>query len=166
METKEAAKDFEEAIIEFGAIITKICYYFASDSDEFKDLRQEVFFNIWKGWNNFRHDAKLSTWIYRVCFNTCVSFHRKEKKIEKISIDYLMELPDDNSESTKIDDYRMMHSLIKKLRYEERALILMWLDEMSYEEISGLTGINRNTVAVRLKRIKEKLVKMSSKNSL
>ncbi|MCH5242023.1 MAG: sigma-70 family RNA polymerase sigma factor [Muribaculaceae bacterium] len=156
----ETQKTFEEAISKYGALITKICYYFASDSEEFKDLRQEVFFNIWKGIDKFRQDSKLSTWIYRISFNTCISFHRKEKKIEKISIDKIMELPVENEEASKLEEYKIMLSLIRQLKYEERALILMWLDEMSYDEISSLTGINRNTVAIRLKRIKEKLVKM------
>lgn len=156
----ETQKTFEEAISKYGALITKICYYFASDSEEFKDLRQEVFFNIWKGIDKFRQDSKLSTWIYRISFNTCISFHRKEKKIEKISIDKIMELPEENEEASKLEEYKIMLSLIRQLKYEERALILMWLDEMSYDEISSLTGINRNTVAIRLKRIKEKLVKM------
>ena len=160
MEKKHNDKSFEEAIIKYGGIITKICYYFASDSEEFKDLRQEVFYNIWKGLDNFRHDSKLSTWIYRISFNTCISFHRKEKKIVKIPITQIMEMPDDYQEADKLEKYRAMQALIRQLKYEERALILMWLDEMSYEEISSLTGLNRNTVAVKLKRIKDKLVKM------
>ena len=162
MESKDAEKDFEEAIAEYGGIITKICYYFASDPDEFKDLRQEVFYNIWKGMDKFRHDAKLSTWIYRISFNTCISFQRKEKKIEKIPINSIKELPDENRELGKLEKYNAMLSLIRKLRYDERALILMWLDEMSYDEIASITGIKRNTVAIKLKRIKEKLVKMAN----
>ena len=162
MESKDAEKDFEEAIAEYGGIITKICYYFASDPDEFKDLRQEVFYNIWKGMDKFRHDAKLSTWIYRISFNTCISFQRKEKKIEKIPINSIKELPDENRDLGKLEKYNAMLSLIRKLRYDERALILMWLDEMSYDEIASLTGIKRNTVAIKLKRIKEKLVKMAN----
>lgn len=160
MGNKNNEKEFEEAIALYGTLITKICYYFASDSDEFKDLRQEVFYNIWKGMDKFNHNSKLSTWIYRICFNTCISFHRREKKIKKVSINNIMELPDDNQEISKLEEYRTFLTLIRQLQYEERALILMWLDEMSYEEISTLTGLNRNTVAIKLKRIKEKLVKM------
>lgn len=156
---KDADKDFEEIIAEFGGIITKICYHFATDSDELKDLRQEVFYNIWKGMDKFKNDSKLSTWIYRISFNTCISFHRKEKRIEKISLNHIIDLPDDNTDSKKLEEYKIMQTLIRNLKYEERALILMWLDEMSYEDISILTGLNRNTVAIRLKRIKEKLAK-------
>ena len=157
----ETEKEFEEAIDTYGGVITKICYYFSTDSEEFKDLRQEVMCNIWRGWNKFRRDSKLSTWIYRVCFNTCVSFQRKEKKSkDNISIDEIINLPAEE-ETSKLEQYNAMHALIRRLNYEDRAIILMWLDDKSYEEISELTGLNRNTVAIRLKRIKEKLVRMT-----
>lgn len=160
MEPNDSDKGFEDIIAEYGGIINKICYYFASDPNEFKDLRQEVFYHIWKGLDKFRQDSKLSTWIYRISFNTCITFHRKEKKFEKISVDHIMEMPDEYGGSSKLEEYMALQKLIRKLKYEDRALILMWLDEMSYDEISNLTGLNRNTVAIRLKRIKEKLIKM------
>ena len=163
MEQSDSEKEFETAISAYGGIITKICYYFSENSDEFNDLRQEVLYNIWKGWNSFKGDSKLSTWIYRISFNTCVSYQRKEKKSkETISIDEIIDLPYEE-ETSKLEKYNTMHSLIGKLNFEERAIILMWLDDKSYEEIAELTGINRNTVAVKLMRIKDKLVKMSNK---
>lgn len=154
-------KEFENAVVEYGGIITKICYYFSSETEEFNDLRQEVLYNIWKGWSRFRNDSKISTWIYRISFNTCVSYTRKERKKKKeISLDYVLDLPIEE-EISKMEKYNTMHRLISQLSYEERAIILMWLDEKPYEEISELTGSPRNTIAVKLKRIKEKLVKMS-----
>lgn len=154
-------REFEEAVSSYGGIITKICYYFSTDSDEFKDIRQEVLYNLWKGWDDFRKDAKPSTWIYRVTFNTCVSYQRKERKTKNnISLDSVLDIPAEQ-ESSLQEKYRAMHTLIQKLGYQDRAIILMWLDEKSYEEIAELMGMNRNAIAVRLKRIKEKLVKMS-----
>ena len=157
----DSEREYEDAIVKYGGIITKICYYFSTDTEEFKDLRQEVLINLWRGWADFRGDSKLSSWIYRISFNTCVSFQRKENKKKKtISIEEVIDLPA-HQESSKLQQYNEMHRLIRQLSYEDRAIILMWLDEKSYEEISELMGINRNTIAVRLKRIKEKLVKMA-----
>lgn len=154
-------REFEESIVKYGVIITKICYYFSTDSEEFKDLRQEVLYNIWKGWNNFRNDSKLSTWIYRISFNTCVSYQRKEKKNKnKLPLEEALHLSDTN-DTGYLERYRKMHELIHKLSYEDRAIILMWLDEKSYEEIAELMGLNRNTLAVRLKRIKDKIIRLS-----
>lgn len=161
MNRLEKEKEFEEAIENNGKIITKICYYFSGDSEEFKDLKQEVLCNIWKGWDRFGGNSKLSTWIYRISINTCISFQRKERKSKSnVSLDNIMDLSDE-PESNKLEKYKMMHNLIKQLKYEDRAIILMWLDEKSYDEIAELTGITRNTIAVKLKRIKEKLIRMS-----
>ncbi|MCH5230565.1 MAG: sigma-70 family RNA polymerase sigma factor [Muribaculaceae bacterium] len=160
----EAEKEFENTIARYGGIITKICYYFSTDPEEFNDLRQEVLYNIWRGWENFRKDSGLSSWIYRISLNTCISFQRKTRtKGNTISIEQVIDIPYEE-ETSYVEKYNSMHALIRQLKYEERAMILMWLDEKTYEEISELMGINRNTVAVRLKRIKEKLIKLSKDN--
>ena len=157
----ELEKEFEEAIAKYNGIITKVCYYFSAHSDEFKDMRQEVLYNIWKGWEGFRNNSKLSTWIYRICFNTCVSFQRKHIPTKAaLPIEEVVDLGEYPEMSMK-EKYDMMHKMISRLNFEDRAIILLWLDEKTYEEIAELTGINRNTIAVRIKRIKEKLIKMS-----
>lgn len=161
MDTTQLEREFEEIIKEYGGIITKICYYFSDNADDFKDLRQEVMYYIWKGLHNFRREAKISTWIYRICYNTCISFQRKERKINTVSTDSILNFPDDTS-SSKLEQFETLHSLIRRLSYQERVIILLWLDDLSYEEISSLTGLNRNTVATKLKRIKEKLIKMNA----
>lgn len=161
MKPNEKEIEFEQAMHSFGAIISKVCYYFSSDSDEFKDLRQEVLCNLWRGWSRFRNDSKLSTWIYRVSFNTCVSYQRKEKKSKhSVPIEKVLNLAADQDNSL-LEKYNAMHRMIRQLPYGERAIILLWLDEKTYEEIAELIGIPRNTVAVKLKRIKEKLQKMA-----
>lgn len=155
--------NFEDAISKFSMLITKVCYYYSSDLEEFKDLRQEVLINIWNGWDTFRNEAKLSTWIYRISLNTCISYQRKGNKKNQpkhVGLETLLNFPSEN-ETDLLSQYKMMHSLIRKLPLAERAIILLWLDEKSYEEIADLIGINRNTLAVKLKRIKEKLIKMN-----
>ena len=157
----EKEKEFEDAVAKYAGLINKICYYFSMNQEEFQDLRQETLCNIWRGWQQFDNRSKLSTWIYRICFNTCVSFQRKESRNKnKVPIESILEIPAVPS-SLALENYREMHRLISRLGYEDRAMILMWLDEKSYDEIAALIGIKRNTVATRLKRIKEKLVSMS-----
>lgn len=159
----EIKKEFEEALVVYGGVITKICYYFSSDAEDFQDIRQEVLINLWKGWKKFRGDAKLSTWIYRISFNTCISYQRKEKKSHRVvSINEILNMPEEE-EDYRIDRYNTMHNLIQRLNFEERAIILLWLDDRNYDEISELMGIKRNTIAVKLKRIKEKIIRMSNK---
>lgn len=151
---------FDEIIRSYSLLITKVCYYFASNTTELKDLRQEVLINIWTGLEKFRKESKLSTWLYRVCFNSCITYRRKNRhRNNEVPLTSILEIEADNFDMEK---YREMHRLIGTLGSEEKAIILMWLDENSYEEIAEVVGLKRNTVATRLKRIKEKLVKLSN----
>lgn len=157
---KDREVAFENIIKRYSVLITKVCYYFSTDTSELKDLRQDVLLNIWAGIPKFNNNAKLSTWIYRICFNTCITYKRKNKnKKNNITLSEVLDVADD---SFDIEKYKEMHRLINKLGSEDRSIILMWLDENSYEEIAEVVGIKRNTVATKLKRIKEKLVKLSN----
>ena len=157
---KERTKAFENIVRQYSLMITKVCYYFADNASELKDLRQDVLLNIWSGWDKFRMQSKPSTWIYRVCFNTCITYRRKNRQRKnEVPLSRLLEIEDRPYDMEK---YTEMHRLIGRLGSEEKAIILMWLDENSYEEIAEVIGIKRNTVATRLKRIKEKLVKLSN----
>lgn len=163
MTRPDKEKQYEEAVETYKGIITKICYYFSTCPEEYKDLRQEVLITIWKGWDSFMGCSKKSTWIYRICFNTCISYTRREKRNRnRVSLEEAMHLID-NSDREILVKYRRMHELISRLSYKERAIILLWLDDKSYEEIAELMGINRNTLAVKIKRIKEKLINLSEK---
>lgn len=157
---REREATFEILISDYSLLITKVCYYFANDISELKDLRQEVLLNLWTGWEKFRMQSKPSTWIYRVCFNTCISFQRKNRQRKnEVPLSSVLEIAD---ETFDMEKYKEMHRLIGQLGSEDKALILMWLDENSYDEIADVIGLKRNTVATRLKRIKEKLVKLSN----
>lgn len=157
---REREATFEILISDYSLLITKVCYYFANDISDLKDLRQEVLLNLWTGWEKFRMQSKPSTWIYRVCFNTCISFQRKNRRRKnEVPLSSVLEIAD---ETFDMERYKEMHRLIGQLGSEDKALILMWLDENSYDEIADVIGLKRNTVATRLKRIKEKLVKLSN----
>ena len=70
---------FERAIAEHCAIVSRICFYYSNGRDEYEDLRQDSLLNLWRGWKSFREDCALSTWIYRVTLNTCISQLRSSK---------------------------------------------------------------------------------------
>lgn len=151
---------FENIVRDYSLMITKLCYHFATDITELKDFRQEVLLNVWLGWDKFKMQSKLSTWIYRVCFNTCITYQRKNRlRKSEIPLPSVLEIEDEQFDMAK---YEEMHRLIGKLGNEDKVIILMWLDENSYDEIAEVTGLKRNTVATRLKRIKEKLIRMSN----
>lgn len=159
MQDKE--KEFELLTYQYGGIISKVCFFYSSDAEHYKDLRQEVLANLWKGFDGFRGSAKVSTWIYRVSLNSCISFHRKhERNMNVTSIDEMTELVDPTVDRPEL--LREMYRLINLLGKIEKAVILLWLDERSYDEISEVTGLPRNTVASKLHRIKDKLTRLAN----
>jgi len=136
--------------------IYTVCYMFSNDEDEVNDLFQETLINLWKGFESFRNESKLSTWIYRVAMNTCISADRKKRRQgNKVPLSMNINLYDDEDHETK--QVRQLHERIQRLDLIDRALVMMWLEGMSYEEIADVVGISVKNVGVKLVRIKEKL---------
>ena len=157
----DTERDFLNVVDTYSHIIYKICYVYAVDEDNLKDLYQETVINLWKGYASFRGTAKISSWIYRVGINTCISYYRQDRKYRnKVDLAKAGEVYEDHSERT--EQLKEMYRLINKLDKMEKAMILLWLDEKSYDEIAEITGMGRNTVASKLKRAKEKLIEMNN----
>lgn len=150
---------FRMIINQFAPVINKICFSYSNSKEDMADLKQDILINIWKGISNFRDESSLSTWVYRIAFNTAVSTVRKRYSrpttlpIEIVTADY----PDSNSDSDYIERVEIMHKLISSLSAVDRAIITMRLDDRSYDEIAEVVGINKNNVAVRLHRIKSRM---------
>lgn len=153
-------RDFASLIKQHSRIINKVSYFYATDKLPFDDLRQEIYVNIWLGLRQFRGDSKMSTWIYRVAVNSALMALRSSKpKIETVSLDFgLLELSSE-IDDTQRENLQTLQSLINRLEDIEKAIILLWLDEYSYDEIADTLGLKRNTVAVKIHRIKDKLSK-------
>lgn len=154
---RQSGRLFDSIMQEYSSVISGICFSYASDKDDFKDLHQDILINIWKGLSSFRGESALSTWIYRVALNTCVSTVRKRSKRPNIiSIDLIGDTQEENDAELK-ERIDTLHSLIQSLSPLDKAVITMWLDERKYDEIAEVTGISRNNVAIRINRIKQKL---------
>ncbi len=153
-------REFESLVKEHSRIINKVSYFYATGKVPFDDLRQEIHVNIWLGLKQFRGDCKLSTWVYRVAVNSALMAIRSSKSnIETVSVDFgLLDISSEIDDAQK-ENLQVLHSLINKLEDIEKAVILLWLDEYSYDEIADTLGLKRNTVAVKIHRIKEKLSK-------
>lgn len=155
-------KQFAQTAAEHKSTIYTVCYMFSQDADEVNDLFQEVLVNLWKGFESFEHRSDIKTWIYRVALNTCISIDRKKKvstilqrrqATERLTMD--INLFEDRDEDTKQVD--MLHKRISKLQPFDRAIVLLWLENLSYEEIGQIVGITTKNVSVRLFRIREQL---------
>lgn len=152
-------KDFSTLVNLNKATIYSVCYMFSKDSDETDDLFQEVLMKLWRGYNSFKGDSNIKTWIYRVSLNTCINIDRKKRR-HAVKTAMGVDLFDDidaNNRQTKI-----LHDRISRLKPFDRAIVLLWLEDISYEEIGEIVGISAKNVSVRLYRIKEELKKMSN----
>ena len=140
--------------------IYTVCFMFSKDSDEVNDLFQEVLINLWQGFASFEGKSKIDTWIWRVSFNTCISQERKKKRTSAIPLTMGIDLFNDKDDDTK--QVKMLYDRIHRLKPFDRAIVLLWLEGMPYDEIAAIVGITTKNVSVRLYRIKEELKQMSN----
>jgi len=153
-------REFASIVKEHSRIINKICYFYSTDKMPFEDLRQEIYVNIWLGLDQFRGESKMSTWIYRVAVNSALMILRSSKsRIETVSLDFGLLDVSTEIDDTQRENLQTLQFLINRLEDIEKAIILLWLDEYSYDEIADTLGLKRNTVAIKIHRIKEKLSK-------
>lgn len=147
---------FKEFIEDNKATIYKICRAYANDSEELKDFIQEVTIQLWRSHEKFENRSKLSTWVYRVALNVCLTLSKKRsRKVSTVSLlssDYY-----DSSDETEKEQIAALYSAIKKLRESERALVLLYLDDKSYKEIAEILGITVTNVGARVNRAKNQL---------
>ena len=156
---KTTEKDFSRIVKQHKSTIYTVCYMFSKDADEVNDLFQEVLINLWKGFTSFHGRSDLSTWIWRVSLNTCISCERK-KKLDTVPLSMEINLFEDQDEDSQ--QIQLLHKRIHQLKPFDRAIVLLWLENLSYEEIGAIVGITAKNVGVRLYRIKEELKKMSN----
>lgn len=151
-------KEFEQLVRQQTSTVYSVCYMFASDKVEADDLFQEILINLWRGFDKFRHESSPSTWVYRVSLNTCISYKRKRRidtsPLEGVGIESAYEDIERSPQS------QLLHQRIRHLEPFDRAIVLLWLEDMSYEEIGDIVGLSVRAVGMRLMRIREKLKKL------
>lgn len=150
--------EFIELILPYQPIIYKVCLMYANNKEDLNDLFQESLMNLWLAYPNFRSECKISSWIYRICLNTCISDLRKRGKIKLAPLETNLNVYEEKDNS----QLRELYTLIKRLNKIDRALILLWLDEKNYEEIASILQLSKSNVSVRLCRVKKKLNQMSN----
>lgn len=155
-----ASAKFTEQILACQGIIMKVCRLYFRDPDDINDLRQDILFHAWRSYGQFRGESKFSTWLYKIALNTAITRVRK-KRLDATSLSeshhVVVDLPSEKQQNTDL-----LMKLIANLNDQEKALIALYLDELSYEEMADITGLSLTNVGVRLNRIKQKLKKISA----
>lgn len=157
---ENAEQEFLDMVRAYERVIYKVCYLYTTPRATLNDLYQDVVLNLWKAFPKFRHECKMSTWVYRIALNTCISFIRKEKNIPEI-VTLTQEADRSEEEDETEAMLQQLYRMINRLGELDKSITLLYLEEKSYEEIAEITGLTVTNVATRLSRIKEKLRKMN-----
>lgn len=157
---KELELQFTKMVKEQKATISTVCLMFSDDPDEVDELVQLTLINLWKGFADFNGKSSMRTWVWRVTMNTCISAERKNKRLRESTTSLERIGVDTTAEATNDKQIVALHNRIHRLGLFDRAIVLLWLEDMSYEEIGDIVGISAKNVGVKLARIREQLKKM------
>ncbi|WP_205499926.1 RNA polymerase sigma factor [Rufibacter psychrotolerans] len=141
--------------------IFRICRSYAQDPEQAQDLFQETVLQIWKSLPTFRGQAQVRTWVYRVTLNVCLQARHKSQREKRQTVRLegvqFQNLPQAPAEPDQAEQLQALHACIQKLNDTDRSLVLLYLEDLPYKEIAAVTGLTENHVAVKMKRIREKL---------
>ncbi|WP_234979614.1 RNA polymerase sigma factor [Chitinophaga niabensis] len=147
---------FLQQIDQHQGIIHKICRLYRDSPEDREDLFQEIVFQLWKTKHTFQGKAKFSSWMYRVALSTAMATFRKKKP----AIIYTPELPDIPQTEDEDQQRQQLLAALKQLDDADKALMALYLDDLSYEEIAEIAGISENYVGVKLTRIRNRIIKI------
>lgn len=161
MSAQDLKKEFIELIEKHQGIIYKVSRMYCDKEVCQQDLFQDILVQLWQSYPTFNRKSKFSTWMYRVALNTAIAQFRKDKKNTEDSVpDFPVNVPEDESYQEKEDRRYLVQRAINKLSKAEKAIIILYMDDYSYEEISDIAGITMSNVGVKINRIKAKLQKI------
>jgi RNA polymerase sigma-70 factor (ECF subfamily) len=156
---------YTSSILPFAPIIIKICRAYTNTQEDFEDYYQEVCLQIWRSKDNFREQSEWSTWIYRLSLNVCLTLLKKNKNNpQHFASDSLPAELIEESHAFADESLNQLYDAIRQLSEVDRAVILLYLEENSYQEIADIIGTNPNNIGVRIKRIKQRLKKILTQN--
>lgn len=153
-------KDFTEMYNTLAPKVLRLCLGYASGNDErAKEWLQETFIKVWNHRNSFKGNSSIDTWVYRIAVNTCLSDLRKPKKNIPINESILKNVPDETNSEENEAYIIKMYSCIDQLSAQNKALILMELENIPQGTIANTIGLAHGTLRTRLTRIRKSLLK-------
>ncbi len=158
MKTKDSA--FREIFEANSKRIYRLCYSYTGDSAAANDVMQETFLKVWQNLDKFRNQSMISTWIYRIAVNTCLTYLKSEKRQAKDELTPFIAENQKEEISEKKEEVDLLYKCISRLEESERILITMVLDEVPYPEIAEISGISEGNLRVKIHRIKSKLTEL------
>ncbi|OFY39351.1 MAG: hypothetical protein A2X18_07295 [Bacteroidetes bacterium GWF2_40_14] len=162
MNVQQKEKLFLEVYTDYRLRIYRICYGYIYEKEQVDDLFQEIMLNIWNSMEKFKGDSSIGTWAYRVAVNTALLYNRKTKQYKKVSREATeyntltdVGCPDDHKlKETRLNQLGLS---ISKLDKQDRLIISLILEGLTYDQVSEIVGIKANYVGVKVTRIKKQL---------
>ena len=156
MNGKNKEAEFLQLIHSHQSIIHKTCFLYCRNNSDKEDLYQEITLQLWKSFSSFKGQAAFSTWMYRVAINTAITMTKKPNLF--IDSREVSMVPGEMDNTIEVsEDVKILYQAISRLNKVEKGIVLLWLEEKSYEEIAETIGITVKNVSVKLVRIKSKL---------
>ncbi|WP_192350713.1 RNA polymerase sigma factor [Algoriphagus sp. Y33] len=150
--------EFVNLIHQNQGLIYKIASIYSREKDEQDDLYQEIVYQTWKSFDNFKRAAKPSTWLYRVGMNTAIThLNRSKKQLQVVPLQDVKIQFSDSGDTEKEEKIQQLYAHIRKLNLLDRGIVFLFLEGKSYEEIAEISGISVSNVGTRMSRIKAKL---------
>ena len=153
---------FSEAVEANKDKVFRICLSYSESREDAEDLFQEVLLNVWKALPSFKGASSIDTWVYRITLNICIrARHLTAKRTRHmIRVDGItLENTGESVAESREEDFALLSACIDKLKGSEKSIILLYLEDLTYKDIAEVIVITENHVAVKIKRIKEKLIK-------
>ena len=151
-------REFIAALREHEGIIHKVCNMYQQDVSLHEDLFQEIVIQLWTSYSRFRGQSKFSTWLYRVAINTAITGMRKRKYfIDSYEPGSMPQAIYDSTLAQEEEQLTQMNKAIEKLNQVEKAIVMLYMEDKSYEEMEEILGISQGNLRVKMNRIKEKL---------
>lgn len=161
--TKE--REFSDLIKDNQGLIIKISRMYTHSQEDEKDLFQEIVLQLWRSYGSFKGNSKITTWMYRIALNTAITLFRKKSRTIKTDelqdFHYKKETEEDDSEQAQ--QISTLYSIIKMLPDTERAIVMMYLDDLPYKEIAANLGITEGNARVKMNRLKKTLKELMEK---
>ena len=164
---KEQETIFLSALESNQEKLFRICSIYSKDYEDTKDLFQEVLVHIWRSMNTFKGNSAIGTWMFRVALNVCLRFKSKHTKNQNrfIRLDSITIANFGYEENNEVENEKLnsLRKCVKELNEADKAIVALYLECIAYKEISSILGLSENHIAVKIKRIKSKLLKCINK---
>ncbi len=161
MSNSNLKEEFLSLVEKHQGIIYKVSRMYCDEETCREDLFQDILVQLWQSYPSFNQKSKFSTWMYRVALNTAIAQFRKTKKNNEDPMpDFPINVPEDDSYTEKEERISLVNKAINRLSKAEKAIIILYMDDYSYEEISEISGLTISNVGVKINRIKTKLQKI------